>query len=95
HIKEFGTLKAMGASNFDIYKLIFSQALINALLGYFMSLIITLLSVKIYEATEMVMVVNMWVNVLILGLTMLMCLSSALVSIRKIKKIDPAILFRG
>lgn len=95
HIKEFGTLKALGASNFDIYKIIFSQALINALLGYLISLVITILSVKLYEATEMVMVVRGWINLLILGLTLLMCMSSAFVSIRKIKKIDPAILFRG
>jgi len=95
HIKEFGTLKALGASNFDIYKIIFSQAFLNAVLGYLISLIITMLSIKIYEATEMVMVVKGWVTLLVLGLTLLMCLSSAFVSIRRIKKIDPAILFRG
>ncbi len=95
HIKEFGTLKALGANNFDIYKIIFSQAFINAIFGYFLSLVITLLSVKIYEAAGMVMVVEWWVNLLILALTMIMCLSSAFVSIRRIKKIDPAILFRG
>lgn len=95
HIKEFGTLKALGASNLDIYRIIFAQAFLNALLGYLISLVITMLSVRIYEATEMVMVVRGWVNLLVLGLTLLMCLSSAFVSIRRIKKIDPAILFRG
>lgn len=95
HIKEFGTLKAMGGSNLDIYKIIFSQALINALVGYLISLIITLVSVKIYEATEMVMIVTWWVNLMVLGLTLLMCLAAAFVSVRKIKRIDPAILFRG
>lgn len=95
HIKEFGTLKALGAENLDIYRIIFSQALINAILGYLISLIITLFSVKVYEMTEMVMVVKWWVNLLVLGLALIMCLSSAFVSIRRIKKLDPAILFRG
>jgi putative ABC transport system permease protein len=95
HIKEFGTLKALGATNGDIYKIIFSQAFINAMLGYLVSLVITMLSVKIYEAADMVMVVTWWVNLLVLALTLLMCLSASFVSIRKIKKIDPAILFRG
>lgn len=95
HIKEFGTLKAMGGSNLDIYKIIFSQALINALVGYLISLIITLVSVKIYEATEMVMVVTWWINLIVLGMTLLMCIAAAFVSVRKIKRIDPAILFRG
>jgi putative ABC transport system permease protein len=95
HIKEFGTLKALGADNLDIYRIIFFQALINAFAGYLTSLLITMLSVKIYEAAGMVMVVQWWVNLLVLALTLMMCLSASFVSIRKIKKVDPAILFRG
>jgi putative ABC transport system permease protein len=95
HIKEFGTLKALGASNSEIYRIIFSQALINALAGYLVSLVVTMLSVKIYEAMDMVMVVNWEVNILVLALTLVMCLSASFVSIRKIKSVDPAILFRG
>ncbi|HOP40568.1 MAG TPA: ABC transporter permease [Geobacteraceae bacterium] len=95
HIKEFGTLKALGADNRDIYKIILSQAFINALAGYLVSLCITIISVKLYEMHYMVMVVKAWLNLLVLGLTLVMCFSAAFVSIRKIKKIDPAILFRG
>ena len=95
HIKEFGTLKALGASNGEIYQIIFAQALINALLGYLISLVLTLLSVKLYNAIGTVMVVNAWTNLLVLGLTLVMCLSATVVSMRRIRKIDPAILFRG
>ena len=97
HIKEFGTLKALGASNGDVYRIIFSQALINAIIAYCLSLVLTLISVKIYETmTDMIMVVRIGtVNLMILGLTLVMCFGSAFVSIRRIKKIDPAILFRG
>jgi len=95
HIKEFGTLKAMGAGNGEIYRIIFSQALINALVGYLVSLLITMASVKLYQAADMVMVVKGGVNLLVLGLTLIMCFAAAVVSIRKIRKIDPAILFRG
>jgi len=95
HIKEFGTLKALGAGNMEIYKIIFSQAFINAIIGYLLSLVITLFSVKLYEAAGMVVVVKGEVNLAVLGLTLFMCLSAALVSVRKIKRIDPAILFRG
>jgi putative ABC transport system permease protein len=95
HIKEFGTLKALGAENFDVYKIIFTQAFINALFGYLISLVITLLSLKAYETIDMVMVVTWWSNLLVLFLTFIMCFASAYISIRRIKKIDPAILFRG
>jgi len=77
HIKEFGTLKALGANNFDIYRIIYSQAFINALLGYLISLGITLYSVKLYQLTDMVMAVKCWVNILVLMLTLTMCFSSA------------------
>jgi len=95
HIKEFGTLKAIGASNFEIYKIIFSQAMINALLGYAVSLVITMATVRLYDAIGMVLVVRTWVNLLVLALTLVMCSTAAFVSIRRIKKLDPAILFRG
>jgi len=95
HIKEFGTLKALGAENMDVYEIIFTQAFIIALLSYLISLIITLLSVRLYEAIDMVMVVKWWTNLLVFFITFLMCFASAYISIRKIKRIDPAILFRG
>lgn len=95
HIKEFGTLKALGAGNGEIYRIIFSQAFINAIVGYLLSLVVTLLSVKLYKAAGMVMVVEWWLNLSVLLLTLFMCLSAAVVSMRKIKRIDPAILFRG
>jgi putative ABC transport system permease protein len=95
HIKEFGTLKALGANNMDIYRIIFSQAMINAMLGYIVSLLITIATVKIYEQGGMVLVVKGWINLLVLALTLIMCLTAAFVSVRRIKNIDPAILFRG
>lgn len=94
HIKEFSTLKALGASNFDIYRIIFAQAFINALLGYSISFLFTMASIKFYEAVDMVMVMRNWVNILVLVLTLTMCLSSAFVSVGKVKKIDPALLFK-
>jgi putative ABC transport system permease protein len=95
HIKEFGTLKALGAENYEIYKIIFSQSMITALLGYIISLIIILFSAKLFESLGTTMVVQVWTNLLVLVLTLIMCLLSAAVSIRRIKSIDPAILFRG
>ena len=34
HLKEFGTLKAIGASNWDLYAIIIEQALINSVIGF-------------------------------------------------------------
>ncbi len=95
HIKEFGTLKALGGTNLDIYRIIFFQALLNALLGYIISLAITMASIPLYDAGGLALVIRGWVNLTVLALTLFMCLMAAFVSIRRIRKIDPAILFRG
>ena len=49
-------------------------------------------TVKMYDAIGMILVVRWWVNLLVLALTLIMCSTAAFVSIRRIKKIDPAIL---
>lgn len=95
YLKEFGTLKAIGATNFDIYKIIFSEAFINATAGYIIGLFITLITIKIYQVTDLVFSIKIWVLLLVFILTLIMCFSSAFISVRKIKKIDPALVFRG
>ncbi|MDP3296647.1 MAG: ABC transporter permease [Thermodesulfovibrionia bacterium] len=95
YLKEFGTLKAIGATNLNIYQIIFSEALINASIGYVIGLIFTLLSIKIYDAIEMVFTIKLWVALLVFFLSLIMCLSAAFFSVRKVRKIDPALLFRG
>jgi putative ABC transport system permease protein len=95
HIREFGTLKAMGASNFDISRLIFSQALIKGIVGFLVSLLVTLASLRLYKAADTAMVLKWWVIVLVFILTLVMCLTASLVSVRRVRKIDPAILFRS
>ncbi len=95
YLKEFGTLKAIGATNFDIYRIIFSEAFINATVGYIIGLFLTLISTKIYQATEMVFTIKIWVALLVFILSLIMCFSAAFISVRKIREIDPALVFRG
>ncbi len=95
HVKEYGTLKAMGASNWEINKILLSQASVSAGLGYLVSLFLTLLSVKLYQWMEIPMAMKEWATILVLGLSVAMCFSASFFSMRKIRNIDPAILFRG
>ena len=41
HIREFGTLKAMGAPNSYVYKVIMKQAAISAVIGYVLGMIVS------------------------------------------------------
>ena len=41
HIREFGTLKAMGAPNSYVYKVIITQAALSAVIGYVLGMVVS------------------------------------------------------
>jgi putative ABC transport system permease protein len=95
HLREFGTLKAIGATNREVYGIILKQALINAALGYAVGLLITLLVVRSSGVTGLVLVVPPGLMVAVLGLTVIMCVTAATVSVRKALRVDPLVVFRA
>ncbi len=96
HLKEFGTLKAMGASNRVIYGAIVEQALWMAVLGYIPSMVLCLGLSHWALATEGVIILITPVSAAgILGITVVMCVSAALFAIQKVTRVDPAIVFKA
>jgi len=95
HIREFGTLKAMGAPNSYVYKVIMKQAAISAVIGYVLGMIVSAFVVHASQkgGAAILMPVPMTVGMFFLTLTM--CVGAALVSINKVTRIDPAMVFRG
>ena len=95
HLREFGTLKAIGATNRDVYAIILKQALINAVIGYGIGLAITLASVRVLGATGMVLVIPFTLMLALFLLTLAMCATASVVSVRKALKVDPLVVFRS
>jgi putative ABC transport system permease protein len=95
HLREFGTLKAIGATNRDVYAIILKQALINAALGYLLGLGLTLLVVRFSGATGLVLVVPLGLMAGVLALTVAMCVMASIVSVRKALRVDPLVVFRA
>jgi putative ABC transport system permease protein len=95
HIREYGTLKAMGATNGYIYRIILKQALISALIGYAAGMSIALLVIRLSEGGGPAIVLPNEVKAGLFLLTLFMCASAAIVSIRKVTQIDPAMVFKG
>jgi putative ABC transport system permease protein len=95
HIREFGTLKAMGAPNSYVYKVIMQQAAISAVIGYVLGMIVSAFVVHASQkgGAAILMPTSMAVGMFFLTLTM--CVGAALVSINKVTRIDPAMVFRG
>jgi putative ABC transport system permease protein len=95
HIREFGTLKAMGARNRYIYRVIVEQALLSALMGYAVAITVGLLIVRgnANGTTEILLPPQMVAGTL--ALAVIMCVAASIISIRKATDIDPALVFRG
>ncbi|HEY9702927.1 MAG TPA: FtsX-like permease family protein, partial [Allocoleopsis sp.] len=95
HIKEFGTLKAMGASDWVIYGIIIEQSLWMAVLGYLPGIALCYGVAKWTAATQAITIlITPYSAVIVFGVTVIMCVSSAIFAIQKVTKLDPAIVFK-
>src|SRR5262249_1937307 len=95
HIREYGTLKAIGATNRYLYRVIIQQALISAITGYALALGAGSFGVRGSEVGGAASLLPAPVALGIFGLTILMCTGAALVSINKVTRLDPAMVFKG
>jgi len=95
HLKEFGTLKAMGAPNSYVYRVIIKQAAISAVIGYVLGMIVSLFVVHASQKGGAAILLPLPMAVGMFFLTLLMCVGAALVSINKVTRLDPAMVFRG
>lgn len=95
HIREYGTLKAMGASNFYLYKVIITQAFLSGLIGYALGMSIALLVsyISLQGTTAIILPLELVGGLFVL--TILMCVGASVVSINKVTRIDPAMVFKG
>jgi putative ABC transport system permease protein len=96
HLKEFGTLKAMGASDWVIYRVITEQALWMAVLGYIPSMAVCWgLGAWTVAAKGIVILITPTTAIAVFGITVVMCVGSALIAIQKVTHVDPAIVFKA
>jgi len=95
HLKEFGTLKAIGASNWDLYKIIIEQALVNSVVGYGSGMFVSYWVIQAMRKGNLAVLLPWPVIVGVYVVTALMCLGSSILSIYKVTKIDPALVFKS
>jgi putative ABC transport system permease protein len=94
HLPEYATLKAMGYRNFYLLGVVFQEALFLAVLGYIPG---NLISIGLYGLTRgatnlpLFMTVERAIQVLIL--TIVMCMISGAIAMRKLQAADPADIF--
>lgn len=94
HIREYGTLKALGAKNEEIYEVIFWQAGINAVAGFLAGVVLILITQEGIERAGVPMYLDLSIILFLFFLILLICLCSAYFSVKKIKNLDPVMVFR-
>jgi putative ABC transport system permease protein len=95
HIKEFGVVKAIGGSNFDIYRLLGKQAVIAAVIGFVLGAIPSYAMQPVIARAGLKLIIPPTAVAFVFVGTIVFCLAAALVSFRKVATIDPALVFRG
>ena len=95
HLKEYGTLKAMGATNGYLFRVIIQQAVASAVVGYVLAMGVSYFVVKGSQSGGAAIMVPPQMVVGMFVLTVVMCVGAALVSINKVTRLDPAMVFKG
>ncbi|MFP5379131.1 MAG: ABC transporter permease [Vicinamibacteria bacterium] len=95
HIREYGTLKAMGATNGYLYRVILQQAAISAVAGFGIGIAIALAVSRASLAGTTAIIVEPPLVAALFALTLGMCLLASVVSIHKVTRLDPALVFKG
>ncbi|HEX6738780.1 MAG TPA: ABC transporter permease [Vicinamibacteria bacterium] len=95
HVKEFGTVKAIGGSNWDIYRILGEQALIAAVVGFALGGAMSWAMRPVMAKLHLSVLVSPAFAATVFAGTVLMCLGAAMLSFRRVARIDPALVFRA
>lgn len=94
HLSEYATLKAMGYTDFYLLTVVFQEAIILSIVGFFPGM---LAAVGLYtmtrNATNLPLLMTVARAVTVLVLTMIMCTISGAIAVRKLRAADPADMF--
>jgi putative ABC transport system permease protein len=94
HLSEYATLKAMGYTDLYLLIVVFQEAVILAIVGFFPGMIA---AVGLYSmtrnATNLPLMMTVARAATVLLLTFIMCLVSGAIAVRKLRAADPADMF--
>jgi len=92
-MQDYGTLKAMGASNGYVTRLILTQAFLFALVGFLIAMVLLLLFQKGVAGAGLIINYSPGLILTLLGITLLISVGGSLFAVFKIRKLEPASVF--
>jgi putative ABC transport system permease protein len=95
HLSEFATLKAMGATARELNTVILVQAAIDALAGFCIAVPLALMSKPLLEKTGVTLAIDPKLVGSLLFVLLAIATAAAFFSIRRVRRLDPATIFRS
>lgn len=96
HIKEYGTLRAMGAPDSLFYRVVAEQAVLMAVLGYVPGMAISLWVSALAQAQRNILILITPASAgLVLVVIVAMCVASGIFAVQRALRVDPAIVFKA
>ena len=94
HVREFGTLKAIGATNMDLAKLLLAQAVTCALAGAAVGEAIVAQLVNGIRGPELPMALPVWLMGGTVVAMVIICVTASVMALLRVRTIEPAMVFR-
>jgi putative ABC transport system permease protein len=94
NIREFGTLKAIGATTWDLAKLLFAQAIAFALLGTLVGLALVTNIASAIRSPTFAMVITPELALGTAAVMVILCLAASSFALIRLRKLEPAMVFR-
>jgi putative ABC transport system permease protein len=94
-LKEFGTLKAIGAANGHLYRLIIAQALLYAAGGYLLGMAASAGVARLAERVGSPILISPTLVAGMLAVTAGMCILASFMSIARVTKLEPGMVFKA
>jgi putative ABC transport system permease protein len=95
HLRDFGTLKAIGVPGWKLCGIVIEQAVIVSTIGFILGLATAGVLMRAYENTQMTMVLSPTLVAGTMASAVICAMAGSLFSIRKIAGVDPALVFRA
>lgn len=94
-LAEFGLLKALGAREGQIYRMLFVQAAAMALAGSLAGLVLVAVIQHLYSTPIALILVPWWLSLASSALVLAICLAASLLPYLRIRKVDPVMVLQS
>ena len=94
HVREFGTLKAIGATNLDLAKLLLAQAVTCAVAGATVGEALVAQVVSAIRGPELPMALPLWLMGATVAGMVVICVTASIMALLRVRAIEPAMVFR-